>query len=161
MVASRTSSFSFKHKDVDIGIVAKQLGVDVILEGSVRRSKDTVRITAQLIDASSDRHLWAETYDRELQDVFAVQDEIAQNIVNTLELSLSPAQKLSIQKQPATEDMAAYDFYLRGRHFTERGDVDSAQRMFENAIEQDPDYALAWAGRPAAPPRSVPPSRCW
>jgi len=145
-VASRTSSFSFKGKDVDMGMVAQKLGVDIILEGSVRRSNGRVRITAQLIDASCDRHLWSETYDRELKDVFAVQDEIAQNIVNALELSLSPAQKLSIEKRLTTEHVEAYDFYLRGRHFVERGDVNFGQKMFEKAIELDPDYALAWAG---------------
>lgn len=145
-VASRTSSFSFKGKDVDMRTVAQQLGVDVILEGSVRRSNNKVRITAQLIDAGSDRHMWSETYDRELKDVFAVQDEIARNIVDALELSLSPAQKLSIQKRPTTEDMDAYDFYLRGRYYVERGDVNSGQAMFEKAIELDPNYALAWAG---------------
>jgi len=145
-VASRTSSFSFKGKDVDMGTVAKQLGVDVILEGSVRRSGDRVRITAQLIDGGSDRHLWSETYDRELKDVFVVQNEIASNIVHALELSLTPAQELSICKEAATGDMEAYDFYLRGRYFVERGDVDSGQQMFEKAIELDNNYALAWAG---------------
>ncbi len=145
-VASRTSSFSFKGKNVDMGKVAKQLGVDVILEGSVRRSGDRVRITAQLIDAGSDRHLWSENYDRELKDVFAVQDEIARNIVKALELSLSPAQQRSIEQKASTRDMNAYDFYLRGRYFVERGDIDSGQSMFEKAIELDQDYALAWAG---------------
>lgn len=145
-VASRTSSFSFKAKDVDMATVAKQLGVDVILEGSVRRSGDRVRITAQLIDGKSDRHLWSETYDRELKDVFAVQDEIAQNIVDALEISLSPAQQRSIQKRVATEDMDAYDFYLRGRYFVDRGDMDSGERMFEKAIGLDESFALAWAG---------------
>jgi len=145
-VASRTSSFSFKGKDVDMRTVAQQLGVDIILEGSVRRSNHRVRITAQLIDASCDRHLWSETYDRELKDVFAVQDEIAQNIVNALELSLSPAQRLSIQKQAATSDMVAYDFYLRGRYYNERGDYILGQDMFLKAIDLDTNYALAWAG---------------
>jgi adenylate cyclase len=145
-VASRTSSFSFKGKDMDMAAVASQLRVDVILEGSVRRSEDRVRITAQLIDAGSDRHLWSETYDRELKDVFAVQDEIAQSIVTALKLSLSPDQKRSIQSRSATDDMDAYDFYLRGRYYVERGDVDSGQKMFEKAIELDDDYALAWAG---------------
>jgi adenylate cyclase len=145
-VASRTSSFSFKGKDVGLGTVAKKLGVDVILEGSVRRAGDTVRITAQLIDSRSDRHLWSETYDRELKDVFAVQDEIARNIVSALELNLTPAQQRSIQKQAVTADIDAYDFYLRGRYFIERGDVDSGQKMFEKAIELDDGYALAWAG---------------
>jgi adenylate cyclase len=145
-VASRTSSFSFKGKDVDMGTVARKLGVDAILEGSVRRSENRVRITAQLIDATSDRHLWSETYDRELKDVFAVQDEIANSIVNALELSLSPAEKLCIRQRSSTEVMDAYDFYLRGRYFVERGDADSGQKMFEKAIELDENYALAWAG---------------
>jgi adenylate cyclase len=145
-VASRTSSFSFKGKDADMGTIAKQLGVDVILEGSVRRSNERVRITAQLIDTRSDRHLWSETYDRELKDVFAVQDEIAHSIVKALELSLSPAEQRCIEQRCATNDMDAYDFYLRGRYFVERGDVDSGQKMFEKAIELDENYALAWAG---------------
>jgi len=145
-VASRTSSFSFKGKNVDMRTVAQQLGVDVILEGSVRRSGDRVRISAQLIDGRTDRNLWSEHYDRELKDVFAVQDEIASSIIKALELSLSPAQQLSMQKLAATEDMDAYDFYLRGRYFVERGDVDSGQKMFEKAIELDDGYALAWAG---------------
>lgn len=145
-VASRSSSFSFKGKNADIATVAEQLKVDVILEGSVRRSGDRVRITAQLIDCRSDRQLWSENYDRELTDVFEVQDEIARNIVSALELSLTPRQQLAIRKQSTTENMEAYDFYLRGRHFVERGDVDSGQRMFEKAIELDNDYALAWAG---------------
>lgn len=145
-VASRTSSFSFKGKDVDIGTVAEKLGVDAVLEGSVRRSGDRVRITAQLIDCRSDRHLWSEAYDRELTDVFEVQGEIARNIVDALELSLTPEQQRSITKQATTENMDAYDFYLRGRYYVERGDVESGQRMFEKAIELDETYALAWAG---------------
>lgn len=145
-VASRTSSFSFKGKDSDIVTIAGQLHVDVVLEGSVRRSGDRVRITAQLIDGRSDRHLWSGNYDRELNDVFAVQDEIANNIVDALKLSLTPEQKLSIRRSAATDNMDAYDFYLRGRYFVERGDVDSGQQMFEKAIELDAGYALAWAG---------------
>jgi adenylate cyclase len=145
-VASRTSSFSFKGKDVDMGTVASRLGVDVVLEGSVRRSGERVRITAQLIDGRSDRHLWSENYDRELTDVFAVQDEIARNIVNALKLSLTPAQQQLIRKQATTENIHAYDYYLKGRYFVDRGDVDSGQKMFENAIKLDEEYALAWAG---------------
>ena len=122
-VASRTSSFSFKGKGVDLGTVTKKLGVDVILEGSVRRSGDRVRITAQLIDGGTDRHLWSETYDRELKDVFAVQDEIARNIVNALEINLSPAQQHSIRKSTTTDDMDAYDFYLRGQYYYDRNQI--------------------------------------
>ncbi len=145
-VASRTSAFSFKGKDVALNIVAEQLGVDVILDGSVRRSGDRVRITAQLIDGKSDRHLWSETYDRELKDVFAVQDEIANQIVEALEIKLTPTQQRSIQKKASTGNMDAYDFYLRGRYFFERGEANHALQMFEKAIELDPEYALAWAG---------------
>jgi adenylate cyclase len=145
-VASRTSSYSFKKKDVDVPTIANSLGVDVILEGSVRRSGDRVRITAQLIDGHTDRHLWSENFDRELTDVFEVQDEIAQKLVGALELSLTPDQKRLIRKQATTENVDAYDFYLRGRYYVERAEIDSGQRMFENAIELDRDYALAWAG---------------
>lgn len=145
-VASRTSSFCFKGKDVDLGTVAEKLGVDVILEGSVRRSGVRVRITVQLIDGKSDRHLWSETYDRELKDIFAVQDEIAHHIVEALKIKLTPTQQRSIQKQAMTGDMAAYDFYLRGRYFFYRGDGNHARQMFERAIERDPEFALGWAG---------------
>jgi adenylate cyclase len=145
-VASRTSSFSFKGKDVDMGTVASRLRVDAILEGSVRRSGDRVRISAQLIDGRSDRHLWSEHYDRELTDVFAVQDEIEKNIVDALELSLTPAQRQLIERKEITTNIDAYDFYLRGRYYVERGDVDIGQKMFENAIGVDEAYALAWAG---------------
>ena len=145
-VASRTSSFCFKGKDIDLGTVAEKLRVDVILEGSVRRSGDRIRITAQLIDGKSDRHLWSETYDRELKDVFAVQDEIAHNIVEALEIKLTPTQQRSIQKKATTGNMDAYDFYLRGRYFFERGEGNHARQMFEKAIELDPEFALAWAG---------------
>lgn len=145
-VASRTSSYSFKGKSLDVPTIASSLGVDAILEGSVRRSGDRVRITAQLIDGHSDRHLWSENFDRELTDVFAVQDEIAQQLVGALELSLTPDQKRLIRKQATTENVDAYDFYLRGRYYVERAEVDSGQRMFENAIELDQNYALAWAG---------------
>lgn len=145
-VASRTSSYSFKGKNLDIPTIAGSLGVDAILEGSVRRSGGRVRITAQLIDGFSDRHLWSENFDRELTDVFAVQDEIAQKLVGALELSLTSDQKRLIRKQATTQNVDAYDFYLRGRYYVERAEVDSGQRMFENAIELDPEYALAWAG---------------
>jgi len=145
-VASRTSSFSFKGKDLDLRTVAERLGVDVILEGSVRRSGDRVRITAQLIDGHSDRHLWSETYERDFKDVFSVQDEIAQNIVQTLQLSLTPGQQRAIRTRYATEDMEAYDFYLRGRDYFYKGDLEYGLRMFEQAIHRDPGYAQAWSG---------------
>ena len=145
-VASRTSSFSFKGKDADIKTVAERLGVDVVLEGSVRRAGSKVRITSQLIDARADRHLWSETYDRELSDVFAVQDEIANNIVKALEIRLSPDQKRLLRKKSTTADMDAYDFYLKGRYFIMRGEMEHALSMFQKAVELDDGFAPAWAG---------------
>ena len=147
-VASRTSSFMFKGKDVGIPAVAKQLGVDTVLEGSVRRAGERVRITAQLIDVSTDSHLWSETYDREMKDVFAIQDDIAQSITDALEMALSPKERRAIQNV-ATSDARAYDFYLRGRSYiytmTQHGS-ENAIRMFQQAIDLDAKYALAYAG---------------
>lgn len=145
-VASRTSSFSFKGQAVDIETVARKLNVDVILEGSVRRSGDRVRITAQLIDAATDRHLWSQNFDRQLSDVFAVQDEIARSIAETLQISLSPDQRQMIRPLCITSNMEAYDFYLRGRYFLERSDADNAMIMFENAVAQDENFAAGYAG---------------
>ncbi|MBA2565915.1 MAG: tetratricopeptide repeat protein [Gemmatimonadetes bacterium] len=146
-VASRTSSFSFKGKSVNVRAAARDLGVNTILEGSVRRAGTRIRITAQLIDAESDSHLWSETYDRQLEDIFAVQDEIAHRIVDALEITLSPKQERIIHKAPTTE-VQAYEYYLRGRMFfyQERGGVEMARQMFARAIEIDPGYALAYAG---------------
>jgi adenylate cyclase len=132
-VASRTSSFMFKGKDVNISTVAEQLGVETVLEGSVRRAGDRVRITAQLIDVATDSHLWSETYDREFKDVFAIQDDIAQSITDAV----------------ATSNAGAYDYYLRGRSYMytmTRSDYEHASRMFEQAIDLDAKYALAYAG---------------
>jgi len=147
-VASRTSSFIFKGKEVNIPTVARELGVETVLEGSVRRAGDRVRITAQLIDSTSDSHLWSETYDREMKDVFAIQDDIAQSIVNALKVTLSPKERRSIQ-YVATSDARAFDFYLRGRNYMytmTRRDYEHAIRMFEQAINVDAKYALAYAG---------------
>lgn len=145
-VASRTSSFSFKGKDVDLRSVAEKLGVDAILEGSVRRAGGRVRITAQLIHGRSDRHLWSETYDRDLEDIFSVQDEIARRIVDALAIQLTPRQQRALSRDQTTASLEAYDFYLRGRHYFWRGDMHFAQQTFEKAIDLDPFYALAWAG---------------
>ena len=146
-VCSRTSSFALKGKTVDMPTIAKQLGVRHVLEGSVRRSGDRVRITAQFIDAVDDRHLWSETYDRELQDIFAVQDEIASHIVAALKLTLTSDEQQAIRS--TTEDANALDYYLQGReqfHRTEQGHLEKSREMFEAAIRIDPNYALAWAG---------------
>jgi adenylate cyclase len=147
-VSSRTSSFAFKGKDFDIPEVAGRLGVSTVLEGSVRRAGERVRITAQLIETDSDSHLWSETYDRELKDVFAIQDDIAQSIVDALEVTLTPMERRSIQ-YVATSDAAAYDYYLRGRKYfyaMTAQDFQHAISMYENAISLDANYALAYAG---------------
>lgn len=115
-VASRTSSFGFKGERINIPDVAIKLGVNTILEGSVRRAEDRVRITAQLIEVGTDSHLWSETYDRELKDVFAIQDDIARSIVAALEVTLTPKDRRAIQNV-ATSDVQAYDYYLRGRKY--------------------------------------------
>jgi adenylate cyclase len=147
-VASRTSSFNLKGEKFDIHTVARQLGVGTILEGSVRRAGERVRITAQLIEAESDSHLWSETYDREMKDVFAIQDDIAQSIVKALQVTLSPQERRAMQSV-ATTDPEAYDYYLRGRRYMysmARRDYEHAIRMFEQAISLDSKYALAYAG---------------
>ena len=148
-VASRTSSFNLKGEKVDIPTAARQLGVDTILEGSVRRAGDQVRITAQLIETATDSHLWSETYDREMKDVFAIQDDIARSIADALQIALGPRERRALQNI-ATSDPQAYDFYLKGRrylHAFTRRDFRNAISMFERAIELDPLYALAYAGR--------------
>jgi len=147
-VASRTSSFMFKGKQVSIPEVARELGVETVLEGSIRRAGDRVRITAQLIDASSDSHLWSETYDREMKDVFAIQDDIARKITDALHMTLSPKERRSIQNV-ATADAGAYDYYLRGRsymHTMTQRDYEHAIAMYRKAIDLDGKYAVAWAG---------------
>lgn len=147
-VSSRTSSFFFKGKEVDLPMIAAKLDVGTVLEGSVRRAGNRVRITAQLIDVASDSTLWAETYDRELRDVFAIQDDIAQSIVDALKVTLSPKERRAIQ-YVATADVQAYDDYLRGRRYFyawNRRDSLRAIDMYERAIARDPKYAAAWAG---------------
>ena len=147
-VASRTSSFNLKGEKIDIPTAARQLGVGTILEGSVRRAGDHVRITAQLIEADTDSHLWSETYDRQMKDVFAIQDDIAQSIAKALQVTLTPKERRSIQ-YVATSDPEAYDYYLRGRSYMysmARRDYEHAIRMYEQAIAVDSKYALAYAG---------------
>ena len=146
-VCSRTSSFALKGQSLDMPTIASRLGVRNILEGSVRRSGDRIRVTAQLIDAVEDRHLWSETYDRELQDIFAVQDEIAGHIFSALRITLTADEMQAIHA--TTSNVEALDSFLRGRelyHRTEPGHLDLAKDCFEEAIRIDPTYALAWAG---------------
>ncbi|MHC4080875.1 MAG: TPR end-of-group domain-containing protein, partial [Planctomycetota bacterium] len=147
-VASRTSAFQFKGAATDIRRIGEQLTVRTVLEGSVRKAGDTLRVTAQLINVSDGYHLWSERYDRQMKDVFAIQDEIAHNIAHALEVTLSPRERHAIPRAP-TADVRAYDCYLRGRQFANRfgkRNLIYARSMFTRAIEIDPEYALAWAG---------------
>jgi adenylate cyclase len=147
-VPGRNSSFMYKGQTVKPDKVANELGVGHILEGSVRKSGSRVRITAQLIDARTGGHLWADRYDRDLTDVFAVQDEITHRIVESLRVTLLPQEKEAIERIP-TESMEAYKSYLLGRQFFRRHsrpNYQVAKRMFQTAIQQDPNYARAWAG---------------
>jgi len=147
-VAARTSSFAFKGKNEDIGGVGRKLKVATVLEGSVRKAGNKLRVTAQLINVADGYQLWSERYDRQLEDVFAIQDEIAGNIVKALRVVLSEDEKRAIERAP-TENVQAYEYYLRGRqyfHQFRRTGMQSARRMFERAIETDPRFALAHAG---------------
>ena len=147
-VVSRTSTFAFKGRQEDIRKIGLELGVSTILEGSVRKSGNRLRITAQLIDVASGYHLWTDSYDRDLEDVFAVQDEIATNIVRSLKGVLSEEEIETISKSP-TDNLEAYDYYLRGREFFHRASEESLQfaiQMFTRAIAIDPQFARAYAG---------------
>lgn len=147
-VVSRTSSFAFKGGREDIRTIGKRLNVRSVLEGSVRRSGDRLRVTAQLIDVGNGYHLWSDRYDRDMKDVFAIEDEISENVARALEVVLSDDEKRAIKKVP-TEDIQAYDYYLRGRQYFYqfgRKSLEYARHMFTRAIQVDPEYALAYAG---------------
>ena len=147
-VASRTSAFAFKGKNEDIGEIGRKLKVGTVLEGSVRKAGSRLRVTAQLVGVADGSNLWSERYDRQLEDVFAIQDEIAGNIVKALRVVLSEGEKRAIEKAP-TENVEAYDYYLRGRqyfHQFRRTGMQFARRMYERAIEIDPRFAMAYAG---------------
>lgn len=147
-VLARTSVLRYRDTDRSVREIAAELDANAVLEGSVRRDGDEIRITVQLIDAESQGHLWAETYDRHLEDVFAVQTEIAQRVARGLEAALSPSEEERIAKQP-TRSLAAYDLYLKGREAYQQydeGGFDEAIRLFRGALELDSLYARAWAG---------------
>jgi serine/threonine protein kinase/Tfp pilus assembly protein PilF len=146
-VISRTSAMHYKGRDEPVPKIASELHVDAIIEGSILKSGDRVRITAQLIDAASDKHLWAESYERDLRDVLAIQGEVAQAIADEVSLKISPAERRRLgSRQPV--DPVAYDAYLKGRHFqdwtTEEGYKKSLE-YFELAIRRSPDDALSYA----------------
>ena len=150
LVIARNSSFAYKGKNPDIRVVGKELGVDHVLEGSIRRAGNRVRITAQLVKTHNGSHLWAERYDRDLTDIFAVQDEVTKQIVDVLKVKLTPAEANRVSSVP-TKSVEAHDLFLRGREaLLSSGNTkelfELAIRCFNQAIDLDPDYAEAYAG---------------
>jgi adenylate cyclase len=151
-VASRTSSFQFKGRPIDVREIGRSLGVTAVLEGSVRRSAERVRITAQLVSSTDGFHLWSESFDRRLEDVFATQSEIARNIVGALRSNLT-AEEAEMIERGGTRDPQAYEYYLRARQLhNEQGDtaVRQAIGLFRRAVQADPLFAKAHAGLAAA-----------
>jgi adenylate cyclase len=147
-VAARTSSFAFKGSSEDIPSIGRKLGVATVLEGSVRKAADRLRITAQLIDVESGYQLWSGRYDRELKDVFAVQAQIARKIVQALKVELSDNEERNLDRMP-TKNVEAFNFYIRGRQFfygSKRRSIEFAIEMFSHATDKDAKYALAYAG---------------
>ncbi len=147
-VASRTSSFAFKGKNEDISEIGRKLKVSTVLEGSVRKMGNRLRIAAQLINVADGYQLWSERFDRDVEDVFAIQDEISEAIFNALRVILSEGEKKAIERDRSV-NVQAYEFYLKGRQFIHqwsRTGLEYARQMFRRAIEIDPDYALAYAG---------------
>src|SRR5437763_2624597 len=147
-VISRTSTQHFKSAPEDLRDIAKKLGVMNILEGSVQKAADQVRVNVQLINAMTDAHLWAETYDRKLTDIFAVESDIATTIAETLQAKITGAEKSSIAKAP-TMNAEAYELYLKGRFFWNKRivtDLRKAIDYFNQAVAKDPNYALAYVG---------------
>ena len=147
-VISRTSTQHFKSAPDNLPQIARQLGVTNILEGSVQKSSDQVRVNVQLINALTDAHLWADTYDRKLTDIFAVESDIAKTIADTLQAKLTGSEKRAIAARP-TENQEAYQLYLKGRFFWNKRtatDLRKSIDYFQQAIAKDPNYALAYAG---------------
>jgi TolB-like protein/tetratricopeptide (TPR) repeat protein len=147
-VVSRTSVMQYKNTNKSVREIGKELGVETILEGSVRRFGNRVRIVGQLIDAKTDKHLWAETYDRELKDIFLIQTEVASKIVASLKTELSSIDREKLKWNP-TKDVNAYGFYLEGREHYNRYKLDENEKaivLFRKALELDPGYALAYTG---------------
>jgi adenylate cyclase len=154
-VVARNTAFTFKGKSVDVPEVARRLKVSHVLEGSVRKAGGRVRITAQLIDGRAGDHVWAERYDRDLDDIFALQDEISEAIVTALKLKLLPQEKKAIERR-GTESVEAYDLYLMARSYALTGNDgdprmnEAMERLLLQAVEIDPGYALAWRQLAAA-----------
>lgn len=147
-VVARTSAFSFKGKELDIREIGKKLNVEHVLEGSVRKAGNRLRITAQLVKISDGYHLWSERYDRNMEDVFEIQDEISLAIVNNLKVKLMEKEKAAIVKH-YTENVEAYNQYLKGEYYVEMFTIeglDKASEFHELALQMDPNYALAYSG---------------
>src|SRR3989440_8278067 len=143
-VVARTSSFSFKGKNADVNEIAQKLNVQNVLEGSLRREGNRIRITAQLINARDGFHLWSDTYERELKDVFAVQDEITRSIVDALKIKLAVVPPAHARQNPE-----AYDFYLQGLYLSNKSDEENLRKsliFFQRALDKDPNFARAWIG---------------
>src|SRR5438105_6128070 len=143
-VVARTSSFSFKGKNADVAQIAQKLNVENVLEGSLRREGNRIRITAQLINARNGFHIWSETFERELQGVFAVQDEITRSMVDALKLKLAVAPPARTR-----QNTEAYDLYLKGLYFSNKSDEQSLRKsltLFRRALDIDPNFARAWTG---------------
>ena len=148
LVISRNSVFAVKDQTGDARTIASDLGVRYILDGSVRRSGETVRINVQLIDGTSGDNLWAERYEREFSDIFAIQDDVISSIVDTLSVKLTRAEQIDVAHLP-TDNLEAYDYYLRGERLAYRADsssVEEALLLYQRAINLDPDFAEAFAG---------------
>jgi serine/threonine protein kinase/cytochrome c-type biogenesis protein CcmH/NrfG len=141
----RSEILPFRDKAVTAPQVGQQLGAGYVLEGSIRRAGNRVRVTARLVEIATRLSVWSERYDRQMDDVFAIQEEIARSIAQALRISLSPHEE-KVMARKSTENAQAYDFYLRGRSYTRRQDFDYALQMFEHAIKLDPGFALAHAG---------------
>jgi adenylate cyclase len=146
-VIARNSAFTYKGKAAKVEEVGQELGVRYVLEGSVRKSNGRVRITAQLIDATTSGHVWAERYDRELRDIFDLQDEVTQKIVAALAVKLSEDEETRLARR-GTDNLEAFDYYLQALEYQSRFTRETnlrARRMFEKAVELDPEFAIAYA----------------
>jgi TolB-like protein/Flp pilus assembly protein TadD len=141
----RSEMLAFRDKPITALQAGQQLGAAYVLEGSIRRSGTRVRITAQLVEVSTRHSVWAERFDRQLEDVFAIQEEIARSIAQALRITLTPQEEKTIARKP-TENPQAYDFHLRGRNYIRRYNMEYGLQMFEQAIQLDPNFALAHAG---------------
>jgi serine/threonine protein kinase/tetratricopeptide (TPR) repeat protein len=147
-VVARTSAFSFKGEKMDVREIGKKLDVETVLEGSVRKAGNRIRITSQLINVADGYHLWSEKYDRDMEDIFAIQDEVTLAIVDTLKVKLLGGEKVELTKR-YTDNIEAYNLNLKGRHFLKHYTKEGLQKgleAFQQAIEKDPKYAMAYVG---------------